>query len=97
MPQIAFTRAASLGVERCRRFLDPTNPRAARMATEAILRRIAILATHPGIGRPLSGEGELRELLISYGESGYVALYRYDLGTDTVFLLAFRHQREEDY
>jgi hypothetical protein len=38
-----------------------------------------------------------RELIISTGASGYLALYRYDPGQDTVFVLAVRSQRERDY
>ncbi|MFT3755191.1 MAG: type II toxin-antitoxin system RelE/ParE family toxin [Pseudoxanthomonas sp.] len=42
------------------------------------------------------GEPLLRELLINFGNSGYVALY--EIGDDdTVTVLALRHQREEDY
>ncbi len=38
----------------------------------------------------------IRELLISFGPSGYVALFEIDNAT-TVTILAVRHQREEDY
>jgi hypothetical protein len=38
----------------------------------------------------------LRELLVSYGTSGYVALYEIE-GDHTVTILAVRHQREDDY
>jgi hypothetical protein len=44
------------------------------------------------IGRPV--EAGLRELLISRGRSGYVALYRYDPAADTAVVLAIRRQRE---
>ena len=46
-------------------------------------------------GRPV--EHGLRELLISRGSSGYVALYRYDPATDVVLVLRVRHQREEGF
>jgi toxin ParE1/3/4 len=36
----------------------------------------------------------LRELLISRGRSGHIALYRYDPGADAVLVLRVRHQRE---
>jgi hypothetical protein len=39
----------------------------------------------------------LRELVISRGRSGYVALYDYDVMTDTALVLAIRHQREGGY
>jgi hypothetical protein len=39
----------------------------------------------------------LRELLISYGKSGYVALYSYEQRQDVVLVLAIPHQREAGY
>jgi hypothetical protein len=39
----------------------------------------------------------LRELIIAFGDSGYVALYRHDRERDMVYVLAFRHQREAGY
>ena len=38
----------------------------------------------------------LRELLIRFGGSGYVALFEID-DDQTVTVLAVRHQREDDY
>jgi hypothetical protein len=42
-------------------------------------------------------EPGLRELLIPFGDSGYVTLYRFMPAEDTVVLLAFRHQKEAGY
>ncbi|MEZ0472915.1 hypothetical protein [Luteimonas salinilitoris] len=38
---------------------------------------------------------EFREWLIGFGNSGYVALYRFD--GDSVSILAVRHQKETGY
>ena len=38
----------------------------------------------------------LRELVISFGATGYVALFEIE-DNQTVTILAIRHQREEDY
>jgi len=38
----------------------------------------------------------LREMLVPFGASGYVALYEID-DEETVTILALRHQREDDY
>jgi plasmid stabilization system protein ParE len=65
---------------------------AAQSAVTAIQSAVENLAAHPLVGRRL--EGELRELIISYGRSGYVALYRFVVATDEVRILAIRHQRE---
>ena len=53
------------------------------------------LAQHPGIGRPVEEVSDCRELLVDFGDSGYVALYRY--ASDQVTALALRHQREAGY
>ena len=39
----------------------------------------------------------MRELVITYGASGYLALYRYDSKPDVVRILRIRHQREAGY
>jgi len=47
------------------------------------------------IGRPV--EEGLRELVISRGKSGYVALYEYFEKEDVVLVVAVRHQREAGF
>jgi len=42
-------------------------------------------------------KGDLRELVISFGETGYIALYRFVVQKDEVRVLALRHQREIGY
>ena len=76
-------------------FLFERAPEYAALRIEAIIEAIDILVTSPLIGRPVAfGQ---RELIISTGASGYLALYRYDPMQDTVFILAVRSQRERDY
>jgi plasmid stabilization system protein ParE len=62
---------------------------------ELIFDAIAILERHPLIGR--AAEEGLRELVISQGRSGYVALYEYLEMEELVSVLAIRHQRESGY
>ena len=60
-----------------------------------IVHAIQILTHSPLIGRPVkSGK---RELVIGRGSHGYVALYRFMPGIDTVFVLTIRSQREAGY
>lgn len=84
-------------MERCRRFLKDRAPEAARRAGQAIDRQFQLLKTTPDIGRPFPEAPELRELLIAFGDSGYVALYRHEPADDAVYILAFRHQKEAGY
>ena len=86
-----------LGLERCRKFLLEKNPQAAKRASQAIERQFAALESNPDIGRPLDDLPELRELIIAFGDSGYVALYRYEQNAKAVYVLAFRHQKEAGY
>jgi len=89
---VVYSRHALDHIERAFQFLRDKNPDAAQNAVAAIRSAVDNLAAHPLVGRRL--EGELRELIISYGHSGYVALYRFVIATDEVRILAIRHQRE---
>ena len=94
MSRLVVTPGAARGLERCRQFLAQKSASASRRAAQAIIRQFEVLTTQPGIGRPVEDEPELRELIVDFGDSGYVTLYRYEPQSDTVSILAFRHQRE---
>ena len=97
MPRVVVTENGARGLQRCRRFLANRSPDAAKRAAQTIERQLLLLETMPEIGRPHPELSELRELLIPFGDSGYVALYRYESAGDTIYLLAFRHQKEAGY
>jgi plasmid stabilization system protein ParE len=93
--EVVYSRHAFVDLERLADFLIKDAPQAAVTAIEVIRDGIEILERHPFVGRPC--EEGLRELLISYGKSGYVALYSYEQSLDVVLVLAIRHQREAGY
>jgi plasmid stabilization system protein ParE len=95
MAEIVYSARALLDIERAFQFLLQENPSTALDAAAAITSAVGNLKAHPLIGRRV--EGELRELVISYGRTGYVALYRFVIGRDEVRILALRHQRELGY
>lgn len=97
MPRVVVTEGAAAGLERCRDFLAANNPQALRRAGYAIARQFELLETAPEVGRPFADMPELRELLIDFGDSGYVALYRYGPADQTVYVLVLRHQKEAGY
>jgi plasmid stabilization system protein ParE len=97
VPRVIITEGAAEGLERCRRFLASKAPEAAKRAGQAIERQFLLLEASPEIGRPFPEAPELRELVIAFGDSGYVALYRYEATDDAVYVLAFRHQKEAGY
>ena len=95
MAQIVYSRRALDDLERAIRFLAAQDPTAATQAASAIREAVEILSGHPLIGRPVARP--LRELVISFGKTGYVALYRYVPARGEVRILGIRHQRELDY
>lgn len=97
MSKIIITKEATQGLERCRLFLLKKNPHATIRAIQAIKNSFDLLKTEPTIGRPLLDLPELRELIIPFGESGYIALYRYEIESDSISILAFKHQKEAGY
>lgn len=68
-------------MERCRLFLLNKDVEAATRAGQAIDRHLKLLEENPDIGRTLPAIPYLRELVIGFGDSGYVALYRHDQDT----------------
>lgn len=97
MPRIIITESAAEGLERCRGFLNEKNPHALIRASQAIKRQFALLEIEPEMGRPIEDIPELRELIIPFGSAGFVTLYRFDAATHSVYVLAFRHQKEAGY
>ena len=97
MPRVIVTEGAAQGLEHCRQFLATKNPFAVKRAAQLIGRQFALLETTPDIGRPLPDLPALRELVIHFGDSGYVALYRHEPANDVIYVLAFRHQKEAGY
>lgn len=97
MPRLIITEGAADDLERCRQFLTARAADAARRAGQSIERQFKLLETAPDIGRPVYDAPELREILIAFGDSGYVALYHHEPADDAVYVLAFRHQKEAGY
>jgi plasmid stabilization system protein ParE len=97
--KVRFTAEAEADLLRLFDFLVKQDVAAAEKAREAIARAIELLAVFPfSCRKALGGDGNpfLRELIIPFGGSGYVALFEIENG-ETVTFLAVRHQREEDY
>jgi len=93
--RVVYSRNALANLERAFDFLAEHDSDAAVDAASAIQSAVDALAPHPLIGRRL--RREIRELVISFGRTGYVALYRFVPARDEVRVLAIRHQRELDY
>jgi len=90
--RLVFAPRALQDIERLTEFLMETEPGAASTTAMLLFDGLRILKNHPLVGRP--AELGYRELLISRGRSGYVALYKYDIERKIALVLAIRHQRE---
>ena len=95
MAEVVLSGAALQDLERLSRFLLDVAPETAAKTQSSVLDALEILADHPRIGRRVVPD--LRELTISHGRTGYLALYRYDERRDLVRVLRLRHQREAGY
>ena len=86
---------AALDLIRLTDFLIQQLPDVAGCTVEIVLSALDILSRHPKIG--WSVKLGLRELVISRGASGFLALYQYDEAQDLVLVLRVRHQRLSGY
>jgi len=68
----------------------------AERALGVIVGSVDSLSRSPFIYRKAGASPFLRELLIPFGSSGYVALFEIE-DASTVTILAVRHQLEDDY
>lgn len=95
MASVIYGSRAIADLERLAEFLWPNDPVAAEKTGPLIMGAIRALATHPLLGARVSGG--TRQLVISRGRTGYIALYTFDPQEDRVVIHAIRHQREAGF
>lgn len=109
--RVRYTREARDDLKRLYGFLLEHDWQVAERALESIRRATALLRDFPFTCRKVDHANPfLRELVISFGEAGYVALFEIEgmvrgqearAGAEQrsryVTILAVRHQREADY
>lgn len=95
MARLIYSERALVDLENLTDFLLEIDPLAAAETVGLIQEAVAVLKRHPLIGRPV--EFDFRELVISRGRTGYIALYSFEVEQDAVLILAIRHQREAGY
>lgn len=94
---VRFAPAAAKDLQRLFDFLAERDAKAAKRARTAIAKGIEFLRIFPFSCRKASPEHALlREIIISFGANGYVALFEIE-DSETATVLAVRHQREEDF
>jgi plasmid stabilization system protein ParE len=99
--EVVFAEAARTDLERLHEYLLSRAETvedldlADRAVDEIELACKVQLARTPHLFRKAGTSLTRRELVITFGAAGYVALYEISLGS--VFVLAVRHQLEDDY
>lgn len=97
--RVRFTEEAEADVLRLYDFLLEHDLAIAERALDAIKEAFRLLEQFPFSCRK-AGDGRhgprIREMVIPFGASGYVALFEIE-DARTVTVLAVRHQRESDY
>lgn len=95
--RVRYTKGARDDLKRLHTFLLERDSHAAALARVAIGKGIGVLQEFPFTCRKaVQSDPFLRELVIPFGASGYVALFEIE-DNATVTILAIRHQREDDY
>lgn len=95
--RVRYTKMAREDLRRLYEFLLEHDKKAARRALDAINKGIELLREFPFTCRKTAPDSPfLRELVISFGAAGYIALFEVE-DSETVTILAIRHQREDDY
>lgn len=100
--RIRFTREALDDIERlydfvmARELARGGDLAMAEHALKAIENGLAALSFSPFTCRKAGDDPFIRELVIPFGGSGYVALFEIE-NKDSVVVAAVRHQREDDY
>lgn len=101
--RVRFTREAQADLERLFDFVlerelarDGGNLDLPERALLAIRAGVATLKTSPFTCRKAGQSPFLRELIIPFGRTGYVALFEIE-GAADVIVTAVRHQLEDDY
>ena len=95
--KVRYTLAAKEDLKRLFTFLADQDVQAAKRARKVIAASTKLLEQFPFTCRKAVPENSfLRELVISFGGAGYVALFEIE-DQETITIIAVRHQREDDY
>ena len=96
--RVRLAEAAEQDLVELQAFLADHDPTAARRAITIMKTATRLLASLPFTCRmnETAHDPFIRELLVPFGNTGYVKLFEID-DSRTVTILAVRHQREGDY
>jgi plasmid stabilization system protein ParE len=95
--RLSYTQSFYDDLDRVLDFQFERYPALADRTVVAIRKALQILEDFPLMGRRASQEDPLlRELVVPFGSTGYIVLFKV-MNEQSVVILAIRHQREDDY
>ena len=98
--ELVVAQSAKDDLERLHAFATDIDPDMAECALKTITSAFQILTCHPHTCRKMQSadlsNSALRELVIKFGNAGYLALFEI-VDEEVALVLAIRHQRENDY
>ena len=97
MGKIVLTSNASSKLKAISGFYETRDEAIAERAIGTIVAAFQILRKFPEAGRPWRGSLTRREIIIPFGEQGFVSLYEIDREQNEIVILAIRQQREAGY
>jgi len=96
MAKLEYSNTAMADIERLVNFLIEVDVAVALNTFDIIDDGLQLLKRHPEVGRQVDTGGK-RELVISRGNTGYIAIYAFDKLVNVVVVLALKHQRESGF
>lgn len=95
MAHLVLSPRAESNLVRIFEFYAGADPALAARVVTYIRSYLKALEGSPEIGQRV--EEDFRELIVPFGNAGFVALYDYNRKRDVVHIAAIRHQREAGY
>jgi plasmid stabilization system protein ParE len=89
---IVWLPEAVKDVQRLFDFLKDKNPDAAARAAQIIRKGAETIGNFPEVGYPMNDDTDRRELLVPFGDGGYVL--RYIIDARTIVIIRVWHSRE---
>ena len=93
--EVVWLPSAAKDVARLRKFIQVNNPTAAQHAASRIKHAVNLLRENPEVGRPVEELLAFRDLVIPFGNNGYVLRYQDD--GQRLVIVRIRHSREEGF
>ena len=96
MSSVKYSAQTISDLQRLHDFLATQDKDVAKRAIAVIRDALTKIAVMPERFRPVEGRIYLREAIIDFGSSGYIARFRH-LPGDDILIARIKHQKEDDF